>query len=126
MDYSEYTPGICNIGPAEIAARKKVGWIGFILTVVVSVLFIYLDVSRVWRLLLFFPSAMWAIGFLQGKMHFCVAFGMGHLFNLGPQVGKTESVLQAEFRAKDRKKAWQIISYSLLIGMVAALAAYLL
>ena len=125
MNYSEYVPGVCNIGPAEIAARKRLGWGGLILAVVFEVSLLSLDAGRPWRLTLFFPAVACAIGFLQGKMRFCVSFGMRHLFNFGPHVGKTESVTQEEFRARDRRKSWEIIGYSLMIATLITLALYL-
>ena len=57
-------------------------------------------------------------------MHFCAYFGFASLFNFD-DVGKTDSVSQAEFRAKDRRKAWQIIIYSVLVGAAVAFLAYL-
>ena len=50
-------------------------------------------------------------------------FGFASLFNFG-SVGKTGSVEQAEFRANDRKKAWQIIIYSVIVGIIVAIVAY--
>ena len=85
-----------------------------------------LDAGRVWRLSMICPATVSALGFIQARMHFCAAFGMGHLFNFGPGVGNTEFVPEVEFQEKDKKKAWQIISYSLLIGAIVALAAYIL
>jgi hypothetical protein len=67
---------------------------------------------------------MAAAGYLQAHMHFCAGFGSKGLFNFGPEVGKTETVTQAEFRAKDRKKALQIIALSVFIGVVVAIVAY--
>jgi hypothetical protein len=31
--------------------------------------------------------------------------------NIGPEVGKTDTVMQAEFRKKDRRKSLYILSY---------------
>ena len=121
---NKYIPGVCNIGPAEIKKRKQAGWMGLIATVLLWAAFIWFDVPSAWRLLLFFPAMMSATGFLQAYMHFCAYFGFVSLFNFG-DVGKTDSVQQAEFRVKDRKKAWQIIIYSVLIGAAAAFLAYL-
>ena len=56
-------------------------------------------------------------------MHFCAYFGFASLFNFG-DVGKTDSVSQAEFRAKDKRRAWQIVIYSILIGLAVALVGY--
>jgi len=125
MDYSEYIPGVCNIGPAETAMRKRAGWVGAIVTVLLWGLFASFRVKEVWYLLLFFPAASSASGFIQAKMHFCAAFGLKSLLNFGPEVGKTDSVLQVEFRALDRKKAWRIFGYSSLIGVLAAVVACL-
>jgi hypothetical protein len=126
VDESQYIPGVCNIGPAEIAVRKWFGSIGLALTALVWILFAYLDVGRSWFLLLFFPSAMSAIGFIQGIMHFCAGFGMTSVFNMGSKVGKTDTIMQADFRAKDKKKARQILGYSAIVGLLASFMAYLL
>ena len=117
---SEYQPGTCNIGSAEIAKRKQTGWIGVGATVVLGLALVSFHVPAVWRLSLFAPAFLAATGFLQGFMHFCAAFGMRGVFNFGPQVGKTEQVEQAEYRRKDKQKALQIITYSALIAIVLA------
>ena len=121
---NKYIPGVCNIGPEEIKKRKQAGWIGLVATVLLWAVFIWFDVAVPWRLLLFFPAMMSATGFLQAYMHFCAYFGFASLFNFG-DVGKTDSVSQAEFRAKDRRRAWQIIIYSVLVGAAVAFLAYL-
>ncbi len=120
---NQYVPGVCNIGTEEISKRKQAGWIGLIATIVLWVLFIWFDTPSIWRLTLFVPAMMSATGFLQAYMHFCAYFGFASLFNF-QNVGKTDSVSQAEFRKQDKRKAWQIITYSVLIGFVIALIAY--
>lgn len=122
----QYIPGACNIGPAEIAKRRQAGWGGLIATVVLWGIFIGFDTPQVWRLSLFIPAVMSATGFLQARMHFCAYFGFASLFNFGSKVGNTDDVLEAEFRAKDRKKAWQIVIYSSLIAVAVALIAFAL
>ena len=121
----QYIPGTCNIGPAETKKRMRAGWTGLLVTIVLWTLFVLLSVPRTWRLTLFLPAVLSAAGFLQAYMRFCAYFGFAALFNLN-ELGKTETVEQAEFRAKDRKKAWQIVVYSILIGLVVALVAYVL
>jgi hypothetical protein len=119
-----YVPGVCNIGPAEMARRRQAGWIGVVVTVAVWAPLFLTHVPAFWRLLVFFPAALAASGFLQAAMHFCAGFGSRGLFNFGPEAGKTETVMQAEFRAKDRKKSRQIMGLSALIGAVVAVLAY--
>ncbi|HEY4526635.1 MAG TPA: hypothetical protein VJK53_02205 [Candidatus Paceibacterota bacterium] len=125
MTQNKYVPGVCNIGEEEIRKRKQSGWIGLIATAVLWALFIWFNVPQVWRLTLFIPAMMSATGFLQAYMHFCAYFGFASLFNFG-NVGKTDSVSQAEFRSKDRRRAWQIVIYSVLIGVIISSLAYLL
>jgi hypothetical protein len=116
-EHNSYIPGVCNIGRAEIARRRQVGWIATIITLTAGIILFVAHVPAAWRLLLVIPAAMAASGFLQAYMHFCAGFGSRGLFNFGPAVGKTETVTQAEFRAKDKKKALQILGLSLLIGV---------
>ena len=123
MEKNKYIPGVCNIGEEEIKKRKQAGWIGLIATAVLWTLFIWFDILSIWRLTLFLPAMMSATGFLQAYMHFCAYFGFASLFNFG-DVGKTDTVQQAEFRSKDRRRAWQIIIYSILIGLAVATFAY--
>ncbi len=118
-----YIPGTCNIGPKEIQQRMAAGWIGLIATLVIGGVLFYLPITHWARLILFFPSAIGALGFLQSAFHFCVAFGMQGLFNMTEEAGKTESISQQEFRKQDKKKAVQIITYSVLIGVIVAIAA---
>ncbi len=52
--------------------------------------------------------------------------GMHGVFNFSPDIGKTDTVEQEEFRAMDRRKAWRIITYSTIIGAVVAITSYYL
>jgi hypothetical protein len=120
----EYVPGVCNIGPAEIAQRRLFGWIGVVLTALLWAIFAVFGVAAPWRLFLFLPSGMAATGFLQAALHFCAGFGMRGVFNFGPEVGKTDNVMQAEFRRKDRARALGIMGWSALVGLVVALVGF--
>ena len=122
----KYIPGVCNIGKPEIKRRKQAGWTGLIITVILLGLFLYFDVPHPWRLIIFIPAMITAIGFLQARMHFCAYFGMQGFFNFSPDIGKTDTVEQAEFRAMDRRTAWQIIISSAIIGVAVALISYYL
>lgn len=121
---TEYQPGVCNIGPAEIAKRKQVGWIGAGATAILWLALAFLHISSVWRLALFVTATIAATGLLQGHMRFCAGFGFRGVFNLGPQVGRTEKVEQSEFRREDRKKAFQIVAYSVLIAAAVTAASF--
>ena len=123
---NRYIPGVCNIGNSEVRRRKMAGWAGLAITVLLYGLLVLSDTPRSLRLIIFIPAAMAAIGFLQARTHFCAYFGLRGVYNFSYEVGVTEAVEQAEFRAQDMRKAWQIIIYSVIIGgLVAAIAYYL-
>jgi hypothetical protein len=124
MTDDQYIPGVCNIGKAEVRRRWAVGWAALIATVVLWGAFVALRIAPPWRLLTFVPAAVAAIGFLQAAWHFCAKFGLGGVFNIGPKIGATDTVEQAEDRRKDRRRALVIIGLSLLIGGVVAAASY--
>ena len=119
-----YVPGVCNIGLAEIRQRLRFGWGSLVVTIVLVAVFFAFRVPAPWRFFLFLPAALGATGFLQAAFHFCAAFGVRGVFNFGAEVGKTDTVEQAAFRRKDRTKAFQIVAYSILLGVVVALAGY--
>jgi hypothetical protein len=128
---TQYIPGVCNIGRAEVRQRKLLGWIMLVVTVGSWIVFSVFGVSKVWRLALFVPASLSATGFLQAAWHFCATFGVLGLSNFGPTVGRTDrvehedTVERAEFRRQDRRTALKIIALSLLAGAVVAVAAYI-
>ena len=123
---AEYIPGVCNIGPAEIRRRMQSGWLGLGVTILLWAVFLVFRVLAPWRLFLFLPAMIGATGFFQAAFHFCAAFGMRGVFNFGSEVGKTETVEQAEFRLRDRRKARLIGLFSALVGIAVAVAGYFL
>ena len=121
---NKYIPGVCNIGPAEIRTRKLFGWLCLLATVVLWGICAWWGLPAAWKLIIFISAFCSAVGFLQGFMHFCAAFGLSGLFNFGTEVGRADTVSQAEFRKMDRRKAWQIFGYAALIAFVIAVLAY--
>jgi hypothetical protein len=122
MTQNEYIPGVCNIGPDEIARRRNVGWVSLAISLVLFGVLKAADVDAWWRLLVFFPAALSASGFLQAYFHFCSGFGRLGLYNF-MALGETYKVDDDLSKAKDKKKAYEIILYSVCIGGVAAIIA---
>jgi hypothetical protein len=120
----EYVPGVCNIGPGEIKKRKALGWIGLIASIALWAAFVMLKVAALWRLTLFVPAMLAALGFLQSVWHFCAKYGLDGVFKFGRNVGKSVGPEQAEFRRKDRRTALTIIGFSALVGLATAAAAF--
>lgn len=121
---NQYVPGICNIGPAEIARRRRVGWIGLIVAVALLFLLILLNAPSATHLLVFFPAAISSSGFLQAHLKFCAGFGSKGLYNFSSKVGKTNHVDDAKYRLKDQRRALQIILMSTSIGLIVAFACF--
>ena len=120
-----YQPGVCNIGPAEIARRRRAGLLGVVVTVAVLVALIVFHAPPMVRFLIALPAAGTAIGMLQAWLKFCVAFGSAGVFNFGA-LGREQHVVDKQARTRDRFRSIQIIGAGLLIGLAIGLAAALL
>ena len=120
-----YRPGVCNIGPAEIAKRRRAGHMGLIATIVLFVVLVAIDAPPLARLLLIIPAAVGASGYLQAHLRFCAGFGALGVRNFGP-LGRTEQVEGPEARARDRARAYRIGGASVAIGVAVGLVAFLL
>ena len=120
-----YEPGVCNIGPAEIARRRRSGHTGVIAAVVLVAILVVVHAPTPLRLLTFFPAAVAAAGYLQAWLRFCAGFGWLGVLNFG-DVGTTEQVGSAEDRARDRAMAIRIGVASAAFGLLVALTAFLL
>jgi hypothetical protein len=118
-----YQPGRCNIGPAEIAARRRAGHLGMGAALVLATVLLVLDADPAWRLLLFFPIAGAAIGYLQAAFRFCAGFGLRGVFNFGSDVGRTTNVTDAADRAVDRRRSLALVAAAVAISLIVALAA---
>lgn len=119
---SGYQPGICNIGPAEIARRRRGGHVALFLTIAILAVLLIVGAPPIARLILVLPAAGAASGYLQAWLRFCAGFGSRGIFNFGA-VGTIEQVADPEARARDRARARLIGLASLAIGLVAAVVA---
>jgi hypothetical protein len=120
-----YEPGVCNIGPDEIARRRRAGHIGVIGTVGLLAALVLLDAHPLTRLALIVPATIAASGYLQAHLKFCAGYGQLGVFNFGP-LGATQSVTDADALARDRRRARQIGLASFVAAVVVGLVAILL
>ncbi len=120
-----YVPGTCNIGPAEIARRRRTGYVGLIAAAGLGVALLALDAPTAARWLVALPLAGAATGFLQARFRFCAGFGMAGVRNFG-QLGSVEQVEDAAARRADRNKSLAIFGASAAIGIAGAAALVVL
>ena len=121
----DYIAGACNIGPAEIKQRKTVAFIGLALSVISLAYLISTDSEKSARLTLLIPFTIFAIGFVQSRKKFCLAYGFLGTFNFG-KLGKVSRVADSASKKADRKTAIKILIQSLFLALGLTLIAYLL
>jgi hypothetical protein len=115
-----YRPGACNIGPAEIARRRRLGLLELAAAVVLAVALLVIG-APIWARLAVWPILAGAFTTLeQVRRRFCVAFGMAGVRNFGP-LGAPQRVEDARARASDRRSAIILATYCSLVA--AALTA---
>jgi hypothetical protein len=121
----EYQPGVCNIGPAEIAKRRRSGHVGVLLTVALFAVLVALGVWHWMRFVVALPAAVAASGYLQAYLKFCVGFATLHVFNFG-ELGPSTKITDPQFRALDRARAVPMLAVTATIGAAVGLVAVLL
>lgn len=120
MSAETYIPGTCNIGRGEIRRRQLVALIGATLSVISLIGFISTSASASARLTIFIPLSVAAIGWVQSRKKFCLAYGFMGTFNFG-KLGELSKVSDKAAQAADRKTALTILAQSL--GLAAVLTA---
>jgi hypothetical protein len=120
-----YQPGVCNIGPDEIRRRRNSGHAGVVASLAWLGILLAVDAPAVARLTIAVPATIAASGYLQARLRFCAGFGAKGMFNFGP-LGSTDTVADADDRARDRAKATRIGFTSMAIGLGAGILAALL
>ncbi len=124
-DASPYRPGACNIGPAEIARRRRSGVAALAAAGLLAVALVAVDAPPSARWLVAFPLAGGAVGLLQARFRFCAGYGLAGLRNFGP-LGAQERVADGAARRADRVRALLIFFAAAAIGLAGAAAFVLL
>lgn len=117
----EYRAGACNIGPQEIARRRRTGIALLLVAIGVALSLLVID-APAWTRIVVWPLLAAAFTTLeQVRRRFCVAFGLAGVRNLGSDVGHPERVEEPEARAADRRTALLMVAYcALAAAMVTA------
>ena len=117
---SDYRPGACNIGPAEIARRRQGGLLAIAVAVGVAVALVVVDAPPAWRLLVFPFLAAGFNTLEQARRRFCVGFAMAGVRDFGP-AGERTVVQGRDERAADRRAALILSAYTAAAAAIVSL-----
>ena len=122
-----YIPGTCNLGKAEVRSRQIVALVGLVATLILATGLIASSAPQASGLTLFAPLMVFAIGFIQSRRKFCLAYGLAGTFNLG-KLGQISKVANPEDKAADRKTALSILAQAtaLALGLTGVITLLLL
>ncbi len=121
-DALTYRPGACNIGPQEIAYRRRSGYVGLAITAVLAVALVLVDAAPWLRLLVFLPLAGALVSLEQARRHFCAGFALAGIRNFGTRDrGRGQAVEDAAARAIDRRAALILFGYCALVAAAITL-----
>jgi hypothetical protein len=113
-----YQAGACNIGPAEIARRRRSAAAATGLAVLVAAALVVSGVPPIFRVAVLPLAVTAAVTWLQVIRRFCVAFGAFGIRNFGP-LGDVETVSDPAQRAADRRTVIRMIVEGLAYGAIA-------
>jgi hypothetical protein len=122
-----YIPGTCNLGKAEVRSRQIVALVGLVASFILATGLIASSAPQASGLTLFAPLMVFAVGFIQSRRKFCLAYGLAGTFNLG-KLGQISKVANPEDKAADRKTALSILAQAtaLALGLTVAITLLLL
>ena len=121
----EYVAGSCNIGTGEIRRRQVVALAGAVISTTTLVGLLNTDAARSARFSLFIPLMVFAIGFVQSRKKFCLAYGFMGTFNFG-KLGQISRVSDPISKKADRKTALIILAQSTALALGLTLATFAL
>lgn len=117
-DRGEYRAGACNIGPEEIAQRRRMGLLFLAIATGLAIVLVAVDAPAWLRIAIWPPLAAAFTTLEQVRRRFCVAFGIAGVRNFGPEVGRAQRIEDGEARARDRRTALFMVIYSSLAAAV--------
>ena len=122
-----YIPGTCNLGKAEVRSRQIVALVGLVASLILATGLIASSAAQASGLTLFAPLMVFAVGFIQSRRKFCLAYGLAGTFNLG-KLGQISKVASPEDKVADRKTALSILAQAtaLALGLTGAITLLLL
>jgi len=110
----------CNIGPAEIARRRRLAILLTVITVLIVAALVTSGVPTLGRLAVFPFATAVGVTWLQVIRKFCVHFGAFGLENFGA-LGE-ERPVAPEIRRADVKQSLEMVAQGVLFGLLVTFA----
>lgn len=110
-----YRPGVCNIGPQEIARRRRSGLVGLGLAAAIAAGLVVAGAPPILRVAVFPVLAGAIVGLEQARRHFCAGFALAGIRNFGAR-DAIEHVTDDAALAADRRAALILFGYSSVIA----------
>ncbi len=104
LQETAYVPGMCNINKAEIAYRRKAGYVFAAITVLVTAIFLYFATPPILSIVLFLPAMIAILNMLQVRNRFCVMYASKGMQN-ATEGSDTAKAVKTEQQIADKKKA---------------------
>ncbi|MSO33666.1 MAG: hypothetical protein EXQ80_04540 [Candidatus Nanopelagicaceae bacterium] len=120
-----YIAGSCNIGTREIMRRRIVALSGVLFALIIASAVLSADSPESARWAVFVPLLVAAIGWIQSRRKFCLAYGLAGTFNFG-RMGDIKRVNDPVSRNADRKTALTILLQSIGVAFAITLIFYFL
>lgn len=124
----EYRPGVCNIGPREIAKRRAFGVGALIGAVVLGIVLVAIDAPAAARALVLLPIWGGFISLEQARRKFCAGFAYAGIRSVTSVSGleATERVTESADLAADRAAARRLVGYCGALALVPTVTFVLL
>jgi len=114
VDFDKYMP-VENIGPRERRRRLVMGIIMLVISVILLFVMLGLNFNRFWRLVLFIPFVMAALGIFQFREKTCVALAAQGWCNFDDGNVRVED---ADRLQKIRGRARKVSFHALLTAVI--------
>jgi len=118
VDHTQYQPGVCNIGGAEVKRRRRFAQLGALSFILFAIYAVTKNLAPASAAISFFPAMIASVGYVQSRKKFCLAFGLTGTFNFA-ELGKISRVATREDIARDRAQALKIIFQSVVLAAFA-------
>ena len=118
---SQYRAGVCNIGPREIARRRRIGVAAMLTAFGLGAVIVAMDAPPIVRGVVFLPLWVGFISLEQARRKFCAGFAIAGIRSANP-TEQRETITNVVELAADRATArWMVIYCGLLAAAITTL-----